>query len=83
MSDSMMSNRVRDWVNSRVNEGLDWKAIKDLLRIDEEMLDQVRSCCNLRATPKLTYHLLNLARKRWQECLPDTRGIEGCPKGCL
>lgn len=41
MQESMMSDRVRDWVNSRVNEGLDWKAIKDLVRIDEEILDNV------------------------------------------
>lgn len=41
MQESMMSDQVRDWVNTRVNEGLDWRAMKDLLRIDEAILDEV------------------------------------------
>lgn len=43
MRDSMMSDRVRDWVNSRVDEGLDWRAMKDLLRIEVEANKQLRA----------------------------------------
>lgn len=42
MRESMMSDRVRDWVNTRIDEGLNWNAIKDLIRIDEAVLDEVR-----------------------------------------
>lgn len=37
----MMSDRLRQWVNDQVCEGLDWNAIKDLIRIDEAVLDEV------------------------------------------
>lgn len=42
MRESRMAERVKQWVDTRVREGLDWKAIKDLLRVDQEMLERVR-----------------------------------------
>ncbi|KAJ6507586.1 hypothetical protein DFH09DRAFT_943012 [Mycena vulgaris] len=34
MAGSMLPLRVKEWIESRVAEGLDWKAIKPLLRLD-------------------------------------------------
>lgn len=44
MQESRMSERVRAWVQERVLTGLDWRGIKDLLRLDELMLEEVSVC---------------------------------------
>jgi hypothetical protein len=38
---SMLPLRVKEWIDMRVEEGLDWKAIKPLLRLDAAILDHV------------------------------------------
>lgn len=43
MRESRMSERVKLWVDSRIAEGLDWRSIKDLIRIDDEILDKVHT----------------------------------------
>ncbi|KAJ7660131.1 hypothetical protein DFH06DRAFT_1472232 [Mycena polygramma] len=41
MAGSMLPIRVKEWIENRVDEGLDWKAIKPLLRLDALILDQL------------------------------------------
>ncbi|KAJ7676949.1 hypothetical protein DFH06DRAFT_1080029 [Mycena polygramma] len=41
MAGSMLPIRVKEWIENRVDEGLDWKAIKPLLCLDALILDQL------------------------------------------
>jgi hypothetical protein len=47
MAGSMLPLRVKEWIENRVAEGLDWKAIKPLLRIDAMILDKVCTVISL------------------------------------
>jgi hypothetical protein len=46
MARSMLPRRVTEWINERVEEGLDWRLIKPLLRLDSALLDHVSQSCN-------------------------------------
>ncbi|CAD6931001.1 unnamed protein product [Tilletia controversa] len=41
MAESRLPKRVRDWIRSRVYEGRDWKAIRNLLRLEEHDLNKL------------------------------------------
>lgn len=41
MAGSMLPRAVKEWIETRVDEGLDWRSIKPLLRLDAEMLTRV------------------------------------------
>lgn len=41
MASSMLTIRVREWVTEKVDRGLNWPAIKAMLRIDTDILDAV------------------------------------------
>ncbi|KAJ6600548.1 hypothetical protein DFH09DRAFT_1498228 [Mycena vulgaris] len=43
MAGSMLPIRVKEWIDMRANEGLDWKAIKPLLRLDAAIRTKVLS----------------------------------------
>jgi hypothetical protein len=40
---SMMPRAAREWLQERVAQGLDWRAIKPFLRLDDDTLDKVSS----------------------------------------
>lgn len=37
-----LPKRVRDWIEGKVGEGLDWAAMKELIRLDTSLLNAVR-----------------------------------------
>lgn len=41
MASSMLTIHVRQWIEEKVESGLNWKAIKAMLRIDTDILDSV------------------------------------------
>ncbi|KAJ7282543.1 hypothetical protein C8J57DRAFT_1218746 [Mycena rebaudengoi] len=41
MAGSMLPLRVKEWIENRVADGLNWKAIKPLLRVDAMILDKL------------------------------------------
>lgn len=60
--ESRMSERVREWIADRVGDGMDWRAIKDLLRLDEEILNRVFILLNLCTTGSNSF----LVDRRWE-----------------
>jgi hypothetical protein len=47
MAGSILPLHVKEWIENRVAEGLDWKAIKPLLRIEAMILDKVCTVISL------------------------------------
>ncbi|KAE8180866.1 hypothetical protein CF335_g9120, partial [Tilletia laevis] len=76
MAESRLPARVRHWIRDRVSEGRDWKAIRNLLRLDEgdlerlekgvdglEMLPEALRVKRMDVYNELRKQLLKVARK--------------------
>jgi hypothetical protein len=43
VSRSRLPHDVKQWIIEKVNQNLDWKTIKNFLRLDEERLEEVNT----------------------------------------
>lgn len=43
MTASMLPRQVKRWIEEKVDSGLNWRAIKPMLRISADVLDSVRT----------------------------------------
>ncbi|KAJ7238419.1 hypothetical protein C8J57DRAFT_1528728 [Mycena rebaudengoi] len=73
MAGSMLPLRVKEWIENRVADGLDWKAIKSLLRVDAMILDKLDFPESLRITQADVYNALRRRLSKLAHLDPDGR----------
>ena len=66
---SMHCPAVRCWVLDHVEDGLDWPAIKSLIRIDEDLLDRINSQQEITELPEALLVTYKDVQNTLRECL--------------